>query len=148
LISNGSELSIDGDFILGNGVKIIIAEKGILNIGGRKFESNSGITADTIIMVKEKIEIGIDFICAWNCFISDSDWHKTDAPQNTIPVKLGNHIWVASNAMILKGSNISDNTIISSGTIVHNQQFQKNQLLASIPAKAIRENIFWSRDLK
>lgn len=143
-----STLKIDGDFILGNGVKIVLTDNAILNLGGRKFESGSGITGDSIIMVRSRVDIGVDFICSWNCFITDSDSHKTNAKENTIPVKIGNHVWFASNTIVLKGSEIADNTIVSTTTVVHNQKFSANQVLGGVPAKIIKDNAFWSRDLK
>jgi len=75
-LSSNSEFQLNSDFVIGNGVKIFLMSNSSLIIGGRENESESGITADTIIMVNQKIEIGKDFLCAWNVFITDSDWHN------------------------------------------------------------------------
>lgn len=146
-LSTGSSLIIEGEFILGNGIKMILMQDSRLIIYGKNNESASGITANTIIMVKEKIEIGYDFICAWGCFITDSDWHKTNAFYNTKKVKIGNHVWITRNCSILKGSIISDNSIILTGSVISDQVFGENILIGGNPAKVIRNSIYWNREL-
>lgn len=75
ILKESSTLRIDGQFTIGNGTKISLDKNASLEIGGKLHESNSGITSDSLIIVNKHIRIGYDFICAWNVFISDSDWH-------------------------------------------------------------------------
>jgi acetyltransferase-like isoleucine patch superfamily enzyme len=35
------------------------------------------------------------------------------------PIKIGNHCWIASNVVILKGVTIGDNCVIGAGCIIH-----------------------------
>jgi acetyltransferase-like isoleucine patch superfamily enzyme len=142
-----STLNIEGDFTLGQGVRIMLNDSSLLNIGGKLVESDSGITSDTLIMVQKKIFIGKDFLCAWNVFISDSDWHNIKGQKTQQDVFIGNHVWIANNCNILKGTIIDDNCMVSSQSKLINKQFPKGVLIGGIPAKILRENISWTRDI-
>jgi len=142
-----SILEIAGDFSIGNGVKIILEEKAVLYFGGKEIESASGITSDTIIMCNKKISIGKDFLCAWGVFITDSDWHSIGDQFHQADVSIGNHVWIANNSSVLKGSNIGDNSIIASQSKVINKIFTSNSMLAGIPARVVKDDITWSRDV-
>lgn len=147
ILEDGSTLEIEGDFTIGYGVKIQISKDGKLHFGGREFESASGITADTIILVEKKIIIGTDFLCAWNVFISDSDWHQIGNQDHQKDVIIGDHVWVANNSSILKGSIIGKNSIVASQSKIINKEFPANSLIAGIPAKIVKSDISWSRDI-
>ena len=142
-----SILKIDGDFIIGNGVRVDLSDRANLYIGGKDLESGSGITADTIIMCNKKIHIGKDFLCAWGVFISDSDWHKIEGQDDQKDVFIGDHVWVANNSSILKGSVIGNNSIIAGQSKIINKEYSPNSLLAGIPAKVVKIDISWSRDI-
>lgn len=60
-------------------------------------------------------------------------------------VKIGNHVWICSNAMILKNTIISDDSIVAAGAIVTKQFESKNIILGGNPAKIIKTNVNWSR---
>lgn len=142
-----SVLEIDGDFIIGNGVRIDLSDNANLYIGGKDLESGSGITADTILMCNKKIHIGKDFLCAWSVFISDSDWHNIGGQDHQKDVFIGDHVWVANNSSILKGSVIGNNSIIAGQSKIINKEYSPNSLLAGIPAKVVKTDISWSRDI-
>ncbi|MDO5971123.1 hypothetical protein Q4Q35_15045 [Flavivirga aquimarina] len=142
-----SKLEINGDFSIGNGVKFMLASNSSLVIGGKDKESDSGITANTMIMVYKNINIGKDFLCAWNVFISDSDWHSIDGQNHQADVSIADHTWVANNSSILKGSQIEENSIIASYTKVINKKYPKNSMIAGTPARVVKTDINWSRDI-
>jgi acetyltransferase-like isoleucine patch superfamily enzyme len=147
LLSDEAILHIKGDFTIGNGVCISISKNGKLVIGGRKNESDSGITADSTIMVHSKINIGNDFICAWGVFISDSDWHYIEGQAPQKDVIIGNHVWIANNSNILKGVEIGNNCIVASNSKLINKHFPSNSLIAGIPGNVVKTGITWKRDL-
>lgn len=146
-LKQGSILDIKGDFIIGHGVRISLSENSSLLIGGKDKESGSGITSDTLIMVNKRIEIGKDFLCAWNVFITDSDWHTIKGQNHQVDVIIGDHVWIANNNNILKGSHIGNNCIIASNSKVINKIFPDNVLIAGLPSRIIKEGIEWSRDI-
>ena len=141
----GSNFRVNGDFTVGQGVRFFLSKRASLTIGGKDKESDSGITADTLIMVSKKIEIGVDFICAWNVFISDSDWHSIEGQINQKDIFIGNHVWVANTCSILKGTIVGENTIVASHSKIINKEYPKNVLLAGTPGKIVKRNINWSR---
>jgi len=147
LLGANSTLKICDDFIIGQGVRISLNAGASLSFGGRKNESASGITADTLIMVYSKIDIGKDFVCAWNVFISDSDWHSIEGQKHYQNVTIGNHVWIANSCSILKGTLIGNNCIIASHSKLIHTKYPDNVLLGGVPAKILKENINWKRDL-
>lgn len=152
-LSENSTLQIDGDFIIGNGVRIFLSKNSKLYFGGKSQESESGITENSKIMVYNSINIGKDFLCAWDVFISDSDWHSTFRDSvllknHTIPVTIGDHVWIGHGCSILKGTKIGDGSIIGSKSLLSNNTFPENSLIAGMPAKVIVENnVNWTRDI-
>lgn len=143
----GSVLDIQGDFLIGHGVRISLSKNSSLIIGGRDKESGSGITADTLILVNKKIEIGKDFLCAWSVFITDSDWHTIKGQSHQANVVIGNHVWIANNNNILKGTQIGNNCIVASNSKVINKTFSDNVLIGGLPCKVLKEGVEWSRDI-
>jgi acetyltransferase-like isoleucine patch superfamily enzyme len=146
-MSANSKFQINGDFSIGQGVRFCLASNSTLTIGGKDKESGSGITADTLIMVSKNIEIGKDFLCAWNIFISDSDWHSIGGQSHQADVIIGDHVWVANSCSILKGAVISENCIVASHSKVARKEFPKNSLLAGAPAQVVKNGISWCRDI-
>ena len=142
-----SKLEIAGDFIIGNGVKLAISDNAILSFGGKNIESGSGITADTMVMCNKRIDIGKDFLCAWGVFISDSDWHSIGSQHHQGDVIIGDHVWIANNSNVLKGSVIGNNCIIASQSKVANKVYPPNSLLAGTPARVVKSDISWKRDV-
>ena len=60
-------------------------------------------------------------------------------------VRIGNHVWVASHAVILKGVEIGENSVVAAGAIV-TKSCEAGSLLAGNPAKAIKTGIDWKRE--
>ncbi|HHT23868.1 MAG TPA: hypothetical protein GXZ87_11285 [Bacteroidales bacterium] len=147
-LGKNSRLIIDGDFIIGDGVKIIIDNNAELVIGGGKKETASGITSNTLIMVYKRVTIGKDFMCSWNVYITDCDWHSINNSPVHADVKIGDHVWVGNNCSILKGSVIGNNSIVTSYSKVINKTFEDSLMIGGIPAKELKKDVFWNRDIK
>ncbi|EFG29235.1 acyltransferase [Fusobacterium periodonticum] len=60
-------------------------------------------------------------------------------------VKIGNHVWLGMRAVILKGVNIDDNSIVAGGSIV-TKDVMSNTIVSGNPAKQIKENVYWTRE--
>ena len=61
-------------------------------------------------------------------------------------VKIGNHVWIAPNTKIMKGSIIPDGCIIGSDTTVSKPFDEKNALIVGRPARIIRRDVEWTRE--
>lgn len=59
-------------------------------------------------------------------------------------IYVGDHVWIASNVTICKGVNILNDCVIGTGTVVTNDFFDHNSLIAGVPARVIRQNISWT----
>lgn len=60
-------------------------------------------------------------------------------------VKIGNHVWIASRAWILKGVNVGNNSVIASSSII-TKDVPENSMVAGIPGQVKRTNITWVRE--
>lgn len=63
------------------------------------------------------------------------------------PLIIGKHVWIGAGATILKGSIISDNSIIGSKAVVTKKFVEENVAIAGNPAKIVRSDVEWQRDL-
>lgn len=144
-LSHNATLIINGDLIIGPGVYITICKDAVLELGGKKYSSASGITYNSRIMVEEYIKIGFDTIIAWDVFITDSDWHDVSWDKRADPVLIGDHVWISHDVSILKGSIIPDGCVVGAKSLVTGSNYTKKALIAGIPAKVLRTDIDWTR---
>lgn len=72
----------------------------------------------------------------------DTDYHSIDGKPYTVPVTIGNHVWIGCKSIILKGVNIGDGAIIAAGSVV-TKDVPPFSLVAGSPAKLIKENVKW-----
>ena len=99
-----------------------------------------------------KIEIGKDCMFSANIVIMNTDVHKIydiDTGLKTNEgkeISIGNHVWLGIRTIILKGVSIGDNAIVAAGSIV-TKDVKANTIVSGNPAKQIKENKNWSRDL-
>ena len=74
--------------------------------------------------------------------ITDSDWHgiydRTDYVAKTLPVNIAKNVWIGERSIILKGSEIGENSIIGAGSVVSGK-VPANVVYAGNPAKEIRK---------
>lgn len=118
-----------------------------------KIGRNVLFSPGTHLYAKEKqnsgITIGDNCYFAVNTIIRNGDGHTLfDTATGEIlnepkEIVLGNHIWVTSNCMILKGSHIADNCVVAAQSMVNRRFEEPGCLLAGTPAKIIRRNINW-----
>ncbi|HPC02624.1 MAG TPA: acyltransferase [Syntrophales bacterium] len=146
-LAEKSRLEIGGEFVIGNGTKISLDKGSHLFIGGKKHESVSGITENCKIMVKKKVHIGADCIISWNAYITDCDWHFISGKAVQNDVTIGDHVWIACNTSILKGSKIGNNCIVGAHSVVSMKTIPDDSIIAGNPVRILSNNIQWSRDM-
>lgn len=143
---DSGRLLINGDFILGNNITILVAENATLLFKGKAFESGSGITANSVVMVDNYLEIGNDCIIAWDTYLTDSDWHQVEGKNRTSPTYIGDHVWIGVGVKVMKGVKIGDNSIVTSNSVVLNGEYPEKSMISGIPAKVIKSSISnWKR---
>ncbi|MDP2839143.1 MAG: acyltransferase [Syntrophales bacterium] len=83
------------------------------------------------ISAATEIVIGESCMLAQGAFVTDSDWHgvydRSLPIGHTIPVHIGDNVWIGDGAIVCKGVRIGDNSIIGAGAVV----------VRDIPANAV-----------
>lgn len=106
-------------------------------IGDRCFLNGVNISA------RKSVVIGNDCIFATGIQILDSDTHVTQSKDRKYiqdipsPVAIGNNVWVGLNAIILKGTEIGDNSVVGAGSVVKGK-FPANCVIAGNPARIVK----------
>ena len=95
-----------------------------------------------------QITIGDNCLIGAGVRIQDNDGHPMDPerrrarepvrPEDVKPVTIGNNVWIAPRATVLKGVTIGDNAVVGTGSVV-TKDVAANTVVAGIPAKVIKE---------
>lgn len=144
-IGRFSETIIEGDFILGHGVSIMVSPHARLYLGGKKSSSGSGITCDSRVMVASDVHIGADTIISWGCYITDSNWHEISGRDTVKAVFVGEDVWVGHDVSILQGSRIGDGCVVGAKSLVVNHSYDPRTIIAGVPARVISSDVLWKR---
>jgi acetyltransferase-like isoleucine patch superfamily enzyme len=126
-------------------------ERGSLDIG-------QGTTIEEAhIAVTEpgsRIQIGADCLLAYDIDIRCGDSHsllESASGRRINPaedVSIGDHVWIAAHARILKGVRIAADSVVATGAVVVQPCETPGVVLGGNPAKVIRQGIIWSRERK
>lgn len=96
------------------------------------------------------IEVGEDCMFSNTITVRTSDSHiitDNTTGERINPgknVKIGNHVWIAPNSIIMKGVTIGDNVIIGTNSMA-TKDIPENSLAVGTPAKVVKTNINWHR---
>lgn len=112
---------------------------------GENFEANNNFNC----ICYKYISFGKNCLLGWDITIIDSDGHTIYVNKrpitNTIPINIGNNVWIGAKATILKGSQIQDDSIIGYGTIVSGK-YESNSIIIGNKGKMInKDNLQWKK---
>jgi len=92
---------------------------------------------------KGGLTLGDDVLISSNCTITTSNYlfDRLDLPlamqgSTSKGVRIGHRVWIGSNSVILDGTDIGDNVIVSAGSVVGGA-IPPNSLVSGNPAKVI-----------
>lgn len=82
------------------------------------------INSNSTLIAAKKIQLGHDVMIGRGVVIYDSDHHTIRNAQGEVtnpdaPVSIGDHVWLATNAAVLKGSAIGSGSIVAANSVVH-----------------------------
>ena len=116
-------------------------KQGYIHIG-----DNTGITS-TLLFSESKIVIGDNVKIGGGTRIFDTNFHSTDASiraskedtkyVKSLPIIIGNNVFIGTGCIITKGVIIGDNSIIAAGSVVV-KSIPANQIWGGNPAKYIK----------
>lgn len=137
-VDTKASLVINGYFKVYNGSDVRVVQNGILTLNG-------GFCNDgTQIYCGKKITIGKGCAIARDVIIRDHDAHYLCDGIHDVAkeIYIGDHVWIGTRAIILKGVNIGNGAIVAAGAVV-TKNVPAKCLVAGVPAKVIRENVEW-----
>ncbi|MBM6880004.1 acetyltransferase [[Clostridium] spiroforme] len=126
-----------------------------------KFGDNVNIGDNVSIRCANKIIIGNNVLIGSKVLIIDNSHGSYNGinqdsphiPPNerelfSMPVVIGNNVWIGENASIMPGVEIGDGSIIGSNSVV-TKNVRKNTMVVGMPAKAVKyydeESEVWNR---
>lgn len=119
--------------------------------GGKQAQISVGdrtsIWYGTVVSARHEISIGRQCAISWNCTIIDNDMHEiiyADGPAayRDNAVRIGDHVWIGAQAIVLKGVTIGENSIVAAGSLV-TKDVPPHSLVAGAPAKVVRNITGW-----
>ena len=136
--------------------KFSIYDNGVLNIGDH---TTIGERSRLNVVHNCRIDLEPDCMLSFDVLIYCGDGHaifdrttgrKTnffEEPDNPrAGIRLGKHTWVCAGSKILNPADIGRSCIIGAGSVFMGT-LPENCIAAGCPAKKIRENIGWTRDM-
>lgn len=140
---HGGKIVFYGDATFSQGSSIRV-ENSWLEVG-----DNFYCNKNCFFSCSEGITIGKDVLLGWNVNIRDSDGHTmiydNQEQKNTNSVHIGNHVWLASYADILKGVSIGSDSVVAYNSCVTKPFEESNVLIGGYPAKIIKHNVNWKK---
>jgi acetyltransferase-like isoleucine patch superfamily enzyme len=113
-----------------------MGESGFIRIG-----NYSLICPGARISAATEITVGDSCMLAQGVFITDSDWHgvydRSQPVGNTVPVRIGDNVWIGDSAIVCKGVTIGRNSIIGAGSVVV-RDIPENAVAAGNPASVVK----------
>lgn len=95
------------------------------------------------IHAQDSITIGQNCVVASGVNIIDTNGHELYSTDRTVnrdkpeKIQIGNNVWIGLNAIILKGTIIGDNSVVSAGSVVKGN-FPSNSLIMGNPATVVK----------
>ena len=137
-IDHHGSLIIDGDFSIYTGLHISINSGATLKLGSGYI--NNHVTVDCF----DSITIGHDVAIAKGVTIRDCDGHHINPLLSTSnPISIGDHVWIGTNSIILKGVHIGNGAVVAAGSVV-TKDVPTNALVGGVPARIIKHAVSWS----
>lgn len=106
-------------------------------------------TGSTMVAAK-RIQLGHDVMIGRNVVVYDSDHHTIRNPQGELsnpdtPVVIGDHVWLATNVTVLKGTKIGSRSIIGANAVARGTIAPDTMVQATNTTKTREHYGSWDR---
>lgn len=131
IIGKNGKLILGENFSCRTGVIFKVADGAVIDVG-----SNVFINYNSIIVSRERIEIGRDTIIASDVSMYDhnhlygGEVKVMESGHKVNPIRIGSNVWIGANSLVLAGVTIGDNVVVAAGTVV-NKNVSNNSLIYS-----------------
>jgi acetyltransferase-like isoleucine patch superfamily enzyme len=136
-----SSLRVEGRVQIMRSCTVAVDSDAVLTIGADTF-FNDGSS----ISCSCATTIGSGCAVAAGVRILDTDVHRLirdDDAYPYSPVHIGNNCWIGTNALVLKGTELGDGSIVAAGAVV-SAKVPPNSLVAGVPGRVVRANVRWT----
>lgn len=151
-LSCGSNVRLDvyGRLTLGRGVRLM--DGSYLCVGpGATLTLGDGVFVGrySVVVAAGSITIGSHTLIAEHVSIRDSDHslnrdHRRHDISTVEPVVLGDDVWIAAGARVLRGTRLGDGVVVGANAVVRGD-VAAGLVVAGIPARVVKEAIDSSR---
>ena len=139
-LRTGAHWNANGRCLISYGATIEVLQNAVLETG--YFSMNSF----SVLIAAQKITIGQDVMIGRNVVIYDSDFHKINSNHSVSkPVCIQDHVWIASNAMVLKGVEVGAGAVIAANTLVTRDVSDRVMVAEKRSLTVLGENVDWQR---
>jgi tetrahydrodipicolinate N-acetyltransferase len=140
-LRENARFSVQGEVILMNGTRVVVAKGAHLEVGGGTY-----IHCDSTVTCFGHIRIGTGCAISWNTNILDGNGHDLTVDGMVKPwpnpVEIGNNVWVGTGATVLPGVRVEDGAVVGAGSVV-THQVPARTVVAGNPAKVIGKDVDW-----
>lgn len=147
-IKGKNNIVLIGDNCDLNNLSIVMENmNGIIEIG----ENTTCGTTQIVSLEPYDIKIGKDCMISYGVEIRNTDSHKMidlktkDWINKGDKVIIGNHVWIGTRVIALKGTVLKGGNVVGANTILKGE-YKENTLIVGNPGKEIKENISWNRE--
>lgn len=134
----GEGLTINGKIDVLYGNHISFCDNDFINDNVRFQNSNLITLGDRVIIAPD-----VKFYCGEHAIDATKRWGTYENGQKylisfTVPISVGNDVWIGGNVTIIGGVHIGNNVIIGAGAVV-TKDVPDNTVVGGIPAKKIKD---------
>ena len=141
-LNEKSELIFWGKAIISKGSVICCSNNAKIILG-----NNFSCNANCIITAQKEIRFGDNNLIGWNVNVMDGDGHDIFKDNQIINfsrnIEIGNDVWIASNVTVLKGTKITDGSIVACNTTISGDFNTGSCIISGTKGKIIKEGISW-----